>query len=114
MFAAGGAVAADAFSSEPVQLSHAELDNVTAGIDRIRARIRFDSFLINNANTTGADDGFGGATVATDDSVFSGAGQATMGLLARSVGGYTANIFSAAGNGTVRLQDLRSNARLEY
>ena len=70
MFAAGGAVAADAVSSEPVQLSHAELDNVTAGIDRIRARINFRSFLINNANTTGADDGFGGATFAIDDSVF--------------------------------------------
>ena len=114
MFAAGGAVAADAVSSEPVQLSHAELDNVTAGIDRIRARINFRSFLINNANTTGADDGFGGATFAIDDSVFSGAGQATMALLARSVGGYTVNIVSDAGNGTVRLRDLRTSARLEY
>lgn len=114
MFAAGDVLAADAVSSGPVQLSHAELDNVTAGLDRIRARIRFDTFVINNANTTGADDGFGGATFSIDDSVFTGLGQATFGLLARSAGGYTANIVSGAGNGTVRVQELRTNARIEY
>lgn len=114
MFAAGDVVAADAVSPEPVKLSQAELDNVTAGIDRIRARIRFDTFDLNNADTTGPDDGFGGTTVADDQSVFTGGGQASFALLARSTGGYVANIVSGAGNGTVRLQQLRTLSSLEY
>lgn len=114
MLAAGAAQATDTVSSDPVTLNNAELDNVTAGVDRIRARIRFDTFQIDNADTTGPDDGFGGMTTADDDTVFSGGGQTTFALLARSTGGYVANIVSGAGNGTVRLQELRTISRIEY
>ena len=113
--AAAGAVllSGPAMASEPVKLTENQMENVTAGLEYVRARFNISDVRVRNITSGNSDLVFD--NMASDDT----RADATTGFLAQVlVASSSANFFvnasSAGGNLRVDLTNWNQRSRIQY